>query len=878
VDQATCGEDSGLRCEATGIICHYGRVRMGRTAVVGLLLAAACSPGEGPQSIPLPTSPDTTTTTSTTTTTTTTTLVPPRYEAEIRRTTNGVPHITGNTPADVAYGQGWASGEDHGCTLIDQILKVTGSRSAALGPGAEGENVDGDFAWRAIGIAEIAAADFENASSDVTEQFEAFTAGWNDQLADVGGDRLTGWCSGADWIRPITAVEVYSYARSIALQASSSAIIDFIGSARPPAAEPAAMRRRSGMPRESATIDLDEFAAAELGLVADDGLASNGWAIGKDRVVGNEGGLLLANPHFPWEGELRFTEVQLTVPGRADVYGAQLLGLPGVGIGFTEGVAWTHTVSAGKRMTGYLLSLDPASPTSYLVDGQSVPMTSTDASIDILRPDGTVDTETRTLWRSEYGPIIDFPGIGWTDTSVLSFRDANLDNDEFIEQYARMPEIQSIADLQALTAEYQGVPLFNTVAVGDDGATWYADTSATPNLSAEAELAYIGKLFTDPLTQIAYDQGFVLLDGSDSRFRWETVDGARDPGLVPFSDMPMVQRTDYVFNANDSFWIPSAEFTLAGAYSILHGEQNTPLSMRTRQNAAVLGSANGVGLAGPDGLFDADEVRTAAFDNTGMTAVLLRAAAVDACRTTPIVDVAELLAADGSVSLPAASIDLTAACDVLASWDGVYDLDRSGPMVWRETMSRFDPAAFETAGALFDDVFDPAQPTVTPAVPAAGRAPLLQAMARAVQTMTVAGFGPDTTLGASQFTERSGTRIPIHGGSEVDGVTNIVTWSNRSSSSEPAPQRGVAVAAGSSMRGEGYRINYGTSFVMAVDYTGDDVQAWALLVYGQTLDRSSPLFDSQTVEFSQKQWRQVAFTDSQIAADPNLETYTVIGR
>jgi acyl-homoserine-lactone acylase len=851
---------------------------MGRTAVVGLLVVAACSPGEGPESIPLPTSPDTTTTTSTTTTTTTTTLVPPRYEAEIRRTTNGVPHITGDTPSDVAYGQGWASGEDHGCTLIDQILKVTGTRSAALGPGAEGENVDTDFAWKAIGIAQIATADFENASSDVVEQFEAFAAGWNDQLADVGGDRLTGWCAGADWVRPITAVEVYVYARAVALQASSSAVIDFIGTAQPPAVEPAGVRRRTGTPRDSPTIDLDALATADLGLVGDDGLASNGWAIGRDRAVGNEGGLLLANPHFPWEGELRFAEVHLTVPGRADVYGAQLLGLPGVGIGFTEGVAWTHTVSAGKRMTGYLLSLDPASPTSYLVDGQSVPMTSSDESIDILRADGTVDTETRTLWRSEYGPIVDFPGIGWTDANVLSFRDANLDNDEFVEQYARMPEIQSLADLQALTAEYQGVPLFNTVAVGADGVTWYADTSATPNLSAEAELAYIGKLFTDPLTQIAYDRGLVLLDGSDSRFRWETVDGARDPGLVPFAEMPMVQRNDYVFNANDSFWVPSADFTMTGAYSIMHGEQNTPLTMRTRQNAAVLGSANAAGLAGPDGLFDGDEVRTAAFDNTGRTAVLLRAAAVDACRATPVVDVPELLAADGSVSLPAASVDLTAACNVLASWDGVYDLDRSGPMIWRETLGRFDDAAFETGGALFDDVFDPSQPTLTPAVPAADTTPLLQAMARAVQTMNAAGFGPDTTLGASQFTERSGTRIPIHGGSNVDGVTNIVTWSGRSSSSEPAPQRGEAVAAGSSMRGEGYRINYGTSFVMTVDYTGDDVQAWALLVYGQTVDRTSPLFDAQTVEFSRKQWRQVAFTDSQIAADPDLETYTVQGR
>jgi acyl-homoserine-lactone acylase len=863
------------RCTPATAIWHYGRVRIGRVAIVGLLLVAACAPGEGPESIPLPTSRDTTTTTSTTTTTTTTTLVPPRYEATISRTTDGVPHISGETVADVAYGQGWASGEDHGCTLIDQILKVTSTRSAALGPGPEGENVESDFAWKAIGLADIAAADYEAASAEVTEQFEAFTAGWNDQLADTGGQRLTGWCADADWVRPITPVEVYTYARSIALLASSGAIIDYIGSAQPPVAEPAGLRRRTVDPEP---IDLATFAATDLGLRDDAGPASNGWAIGSDRVTGNEGGLLLANPHFPWEGELRFAEVQLTIPGEADVYGAQLLGVPGVGIGFTDGVAWTHTVSAGKRMTGYELTLDPASPTSYLVDGESVPMQSSEATIDILRPDGTVDTETRTLWRSEYGPILDFPGVGWTDTTVLTYRDANIDNDDFVEQYARMPFIQSVADLQALTAEYQGVPLFNTIAVGDDGTTWYADTSATPNLSAEAQQAYLESLFTDPLAQAAYQLGFVLLDGSDSRFRWEVVEGARDPGLVPFAEMPMVQRTDYVFNANDSFWVPSAEFTLTGPYSILHGTQNSPLSMRTRQNAAVLDDSNPTGLAGPDGLFDAEEVRTAAFDNTGRSAVLLRSAAVNACRATPVVDVPDLLLDDGTVSLPAASVDLTAACDVLDTWDGVYDLDRSGPMIWRETMGRFDDAAFTGPGPLFADAFDPARPTVTPGVPTTDTGPLLEAMARAVQTIDKAGFAIDTTLGASQFTERSETRIPIHGGNSDDGVTNVVTWSSRSTSSEPAPERGEAVAVGSSLRGEGYRINYGTSFVMTVDFTGADVQAWALLVYGQTGDRTSPLFDSQTVEFSEKQWRKVAFTEADIAADPELTTETVVGR
>jgi acyl-homoserine-lactone acylase len=58
-----------------------------------------------------------------------------RYEATIRRTDGGVPHITGDSIADVTFGQGWASGEDHACDLADQVLKVRGERARWLGPG-----------------------------------------------------------------------------------------------------------------------------------------------------------------------------------------------------------------------------------------------------------------------------------------------------------------------------------------------------------------------------------------------------------------------------------------------------------------------------------------------------------------------------------------------------------------------------------------------------------------------------------------------------------------------------------------------------------------------------------------------------------------------
>ena len=142
-------------------------------------------------------------------------------------------------------------------------------------------------------------------------------------------------------------------------------------------------------------------------------MASNGWAIGADRSA-DGGGLLLANPHFPWEGERRFWEAHLTVPGELDIYGAQLSGLPGIGIGFTEEFGWTHTVSAGNRFTAYRLRLVPGSPTTYMYGDEQRPMTATDVTVDVLQPDGTVAPVTRTMYSSHYGPMLDFPGVGWT--------------------------------------------------------------------------------------------------------------------------------------------------------------------------------------------------------------------------------------------------------------------------------------------------------------------------------------------------------------------------------------------------------------------------------------------------------------------------------
>lgn len=72
--------------------------------------------------------------------------------------------------------------------------------------------------------------------------------------------------------------------------------------------------------------------------------------------------MLLANPHFPWFGGLRFYQMHLTIPGQLDVMGSALPGLPVINIGFNRHLAWTHTVDTSSHFTLYRLQLDPQNP------------------------------------------------------------------------------------------------------------------------------------------------------------------------------------------------------------------------------------------------------------------------------------------------------------------------------------------------------------------------------------------------------------------------------------------------------------------------------------------------------------------------------------
>jgi len=821
-----------------------------------------------------------------------------RYEATIRRTEGGVPHVTGDSIADVVFGQGYASGEDRTCDLADQVVKIKGERALRLGAGEDDANVASDLAWRVMGVYDRASEDWPDVSEGVEELVTAFADGWNAHLAEVGADGVAGWCRGEDWVEAIEPLDVYAYARSITVYASGGQLVDYVTAARPPGeqappADDADDDDTAGAADDAAADTAGDGETATAGPLLERPVASNGWAIGTDRSA-NGGGMLVANPHFPWEGELRFWESHLTIPGELDAYGVQLSGLPGIGIGFNEDVAWTHTVSAGNRFTAYRLDLVPGKPTTYRYGDEEREMTSTDVTIEVTGDDGEVEEVTRTMWSSHYGPIIDvravmdIPQLGWTEESALTYRDANIDDDEILDQYLAMVQAGDLDELIAAHEEHQGIPLFNTVATDRSGRAWYADTSATPNLSPEAIAAFEAQVASDFLVGAAVDSGLVLLDGSDPLFEWVDDEGARDPGLVPFDRMPMVERSDYVFNANDSYWVPHATEVLEGDYSPLHGWAGTPRTPRTRENAVVLDDTSPEGPSGEDGRFDLDELADAALQNVGFPARQLRADIVARCQATPSVAVEAQVTDDGTEVLPAATVDLTEACAVLDGWDGAYDLDRAGPVLFRELLSQFGGEAQADAGELWAEPFDPADPVGTPSGLAAAPAdpnapdPVLVNLARAVQVLDLAGLPVDVPLGDVQAAVRDGERIPVHGGTGLDGTTNVVGRGGLASysilddeipdlpSGDYAPGSGLGDLDGTPT----YGIANGTSFLLAVAFGDDGPEAKAFLTYGNTEDRSSDLYTEATQRFSDKGWREVLF-DPEAIEDAATTTLTV---
>lgn len=319
----------------------------------------------------------------------------PKYSAEITETEFGIPHIVAADYGSLGFGEGYMAASDHVCNISHIVIRAKGELSLHLGPGEDNKNLVSDYAVRGLGMLERYEAGYEKQPGNFRDLLDGYAAGFNKYLSEyIASGEETHWCHGETWVQPLSGRDVFARGRytSETLPRLGAALF----AAKPPAGE------------QEAKLVSEEMLEVSLDTIGQRGFGSNAWAIGSEESE-TGGGLLLANPHYPWFGSNRFWEKHLTIPGEMDAYGVSLLGIPGVLIGFNKDVGWSHTVSDSHRLVPYALTLAEGDPLTYLLDGEEQAIEAREVTIPVKGEDGGVTEQTAIMYFSHQGPMVVLP-------------------------------------------------------------------------------------------------------------------------------------------------------------------------------------------------------------------------------------------------------------------------------------------------------------------------------------------------------------------------------------------------------------------------------------------------------------------------------------
>jgi acyl-homoserine-lactone acylase len=788
----------------------------------------------------------------------------PAYHAEIKRDKHGIPNITGDNIGDVGFGYGYAFAEDNICDIAESYVTVRGQRSRYTGDSIQGSfGPDGSYLQAGNGfVAHNQQSDFfyqriidnhtvENLLAqpppngpvpEIKQGVDGYVAGYNKYLKGTGVNNLPDpRCRGAQWVKPITRMDVFRRFYQLSLLASQDVAIDGIASDKTPGTI-------------SSPLGTDATAQGLLGALKLP-IGSNAVALGS-QATQNHRGMLLGNPHFPWDGPERFYQAHLMIPGEINVSGASLYGVPLILIGHTDHLAWSHTVSTAFRFTPFEESVNPLNPTQYFVDGQLRDMKQDHVTIQVRTANG-LEPRSRTLYSTEHGPVIDsLAGIPlpWTPATAFTMGDANAGNFRILNHFFFVDQAQSVGELDQIEKKYEGIPWVNTIAADSAGKAYYADIGTIPNVS-NAKAAQCDSVLGVATFQLL---GLPVLDGSRSACNWDNDPDAVAPGIFGPSHLPSLTRDDYVTNSNDSYWLSNPAQPLEGFARII-GDERTARTLRTRLGLKIVQQR----LNGTDGLtgtrFTRAQLQAAVFNDRQFAGELWRDQLVQMCQSAPL---GMLLGSSGPV-------DVSAACPVLANWDLHDNLDSNGAILFR----RFATRALANPGGLpvslpigdllvYSTPFNPDDPVNTPAGLQILSPKVQTALADAVSDLRGAGIPLDAPLRGYQYEKRGSKKIPIHGGpGDPNGDFNAINVNWVGSGPEP-----------------GYpNVPHGSSFVMVTSFTGGCPDDRSILTYSQSENPNSPYNSDQTQMFSKKQWVNPPFCPAEVQNDPSLTTTIIDG-
>lgn len=758
----------------------------------------------------------------------------PVAPVEVRRTGDGIPHVRATTWRGLGIGYGQVQAEDALCTLADAFVTYSGQRSLYFGAAGKpatrstfGDpvNLDLDFFFKAFAGQDAVEALKREQPADLVELVEGYAEGYNRHVRSLrqGSKDARHACSGEPWVQTIEPDDVYRRMIAAALAGGYARFVSEIANAKPAAAAP---------PSPSDKLSLSSRLDIPVGDAR--GIGSNVLAFGQAAAGERGASVLFGNPHWYWGGPDRFYQAHLTLPGKMDVAGVSFLGIPMIMIGFNNDVAWSHTVSAARRFGLFDLTLDPADPTRYLVDGRSESMEAQALAVAVRRPDGTVELVQRTLYRTRFGPVVDLgarnAALGWSARKALAMRDVNAGNPRIFRNFLRWNQARSLDEFIAIQKQESAMPWVNTAAIGrGDGRAWYADIGAVPGVADDLRAAC-----ATPLSKAfaALDPATPMLDGSRSACEWQSTKDAAQPGTLAAGRMPSLLREDYVANMNDSYWLTNPAQPLTGFASILGGEGRA-LSMRGREGHRIAGELASAGATSAAQL--ADRLMHKTQEARSHTADQFK---------QPLLDMACASSGEGAPVL-----DVRQACQVLRNWSNRAGAQDRGALLWDAFWARLQKIP---AAEFYTKAFSAEAPLQTPGGVNAADPRVARALAGAVEDMGRKGWALDAPLGKHRFVRSEGRQVPLFGGCDAEGYFTVSC----------ANEGDYAMGDRS----------HGNTYLQVVYFDRHGVQARTLLAHGE---RETAVRNGKgaapVARYARKDWLRFPFREQDIAHDPLLQ-------
>lgn len=772
------------------------------------------------------------------------------YNVTITRTTYGIPHVNANDWPSLGYGYGYAFAQDNLCTMMEEFVTIRGQRSQYFGGDGSysipsvpvtANNVDADFFFKLI--ADDTEVQYVKQGADPNAQLviKGYVDGFNRYMNELKAGNHPGEqqaCASADYLQPISEDDLYRRFVRLAAIGSSEALMNEIATAAPPSSGAAAPEPSQAQIQQAAAKSPVFARLRQQGRK----FGSNMYAIGGELTDSGQP-IVFGNPHFPWNGPERLYTIQLTMGDQVNIEGASLYGAPVVLIGFNDHVAWSHTVSTAYRFTMYELTLDKNNPLQYTYDGQTESITPVPLSIQVKNKDGSVSTQTRTLYRSKFGPMFvikqfGIPILGWTKTHAFTIRDANLENNRLINQWFAWDQATDLDQFKQEHGSILGVPWVNTVAAGPNQHPYYGDVSVVPAVSDS-----LAKTCSVPIYSLIVSSqtpGLPLMDGSKSKCEWSTADNSM--GLFGPSHLPTMNgatqdldaANDWVANSNDSYWLTNPSKPITG-YNRIIGDEGTARSLRTRLGILQILHR----LDGSDG-------RTGTtFNPANLEDIVLHADVYSG--QLALTDVLNNLCPNG-----ATSYDLSTICAALAQWDERASLTSIGMTSWTEFWNNLDASG----ASYWSTPFDINNPVTTPNTLNTSLSAVAKALNDAQTTVQKSGSSFTAPFGQLQFSgvnTNNGQSIPVFGGEGAIGTFTVADTNGDDTTS--------------ALTKNGYPIVFGNSYIQVVTWDSNGhVSADGFLSYSESTDPASKHYSDFSMAYMNQQWHHFPFTADEIAA------------